>query len=148
MRPRTWCTPLPRRSGERVARALSASTRVFNGFGARHPLPANGGERVQTNFADSISHDLLLRRARKRRRLEEAICSRPRRRRSNPVAADDGGTPRCVRRNIEERADAERFGSLAAKLDGCQRLRPILLAVIPQHFGGEGAPFSKIRVLD
>jgi hypothetical protein len=32
---------------------------------------------------------------------------------------------------VVERADAETFGSLAAKLDGRQRLRPILLAVIP-----------------
>src|SRR5262245_49497507 len=36
-----------------------------------------------------------------------------------------------------KRADAEAFSSLAARFDCVQCLRPILLAVIPQHLGCE-----------
>src|SRR5215510_14472161 len=86
MTPRTRCAPSPRSSGERVARALSAFTRVcdalWRGLGegqrarksrlssvaphparpltARHPLPPNTGERVEIEFvarAESISHE-------------------------------------------------------------------------------------------
>src|SRR5262249_60710072 len=86
MTPRTRCAPSPRSSGERVAQALSAFTRVCDAlwrgpgegqrarksrlssvaphparaFSARHPLPANCGERVEIEFAaraESISHE-------------------------------------------------------------------------------------------
>src|SRR5262245_34223067 len=40
-----------------------------------------------------------------------------------------------------KRADAEAFSSLAARFDCVQCLRPILLAVIPQHLGRELVQF-------
>src|SRR5262249_5426140 len=48
---------------------------------------------------------------------------------------------------VIERADAEAFSSLAARFDCVQCLRPILLAVIPQHPGRELAQFLEMWVL-
>src|SRR6516162_5397308 len=43
--------------------------------------------------------------------------------------------------HLIKRADAEPFSSLAARFDCVQCLRPILLAVVPQHLGCELVQF-------